>query len=241
MTSLNCKQVEKLLPLYIGHELDDEAIKLIGLHLNSCMHCLQIADNYLETRQLVQLFEAPAFSESVYADIRNRVLNEIETESVRAHSSRSLWDIFHRPIWVSSFATLVIVAALLLALSSGLLNSSEEQANDSRSILFGVSGKSPSQKGSNNQSATLSASSTNGDSHVSTQRAPRRKFKLDSNNVAATTKTATPKTAPTMINNNSIVHDAVPESASTREETLKIEIQTSDPNIRILWLAKRTR
>ena len=244
---MNCKQVEKLLPLYIGHELDDEAIKFVGLHLNACTRCAELAGNYRETRQLVQLFEPPAFSESVYADIRNRVLNEIERESVHVNPLRSAWELFQRPIWATSFATLMIVAALLLALSFGLFDSGVEQANDRRGILrlgegqFGVSGRISTRKGSNNQAASLSSSSSNGNSHLGTPRAPRRKLKLDSTNVAAATKTATPKTAATVINNNPIVHDPAPNAPITREETLKIEIQTSDPNIRILWLAKRTR
>ena len=39
------------------------------------------ADEYRETRQLLQLFAPPPFSEAVYAGIRQRVLREIGRES----------------------------------------------------------------------------------------------------------------------------------------------------------------
>jgi hypothetical protein len=238
---MNCNQVQKLLPLYVGRDLDDVTFKTIKSHLASCSSCHELNGQYEETQRLVQLLESPAFSESVYSDIRNSVLVEVQRRKVIPNSLEGLWDLFQRPaVWATSFAT-VAVAALLLTVFSGSL----DRDNDTNSRYLptlrdgrvGVSATASARKGSNVESRDGLAS--NSLRHWTTNKTPRRRM-----GVAAPSVTPIP-TATNDIAATANVADTNPaverDSTDTEEKTLKIEIQTSDPNIRILWLAKRTR
>ena len=77
---MNCKQIEKLLPLYAGHDLSARREQLITTRLQSCAACSATAAEYREARDLLQEFTPPAFSEKAFAEVRKRVWQQIETE-----------------------------------------------------------------------------------------------------------------------------------------------------------------
>ena len=111
---MNCKNVEPLLSLYVGRDLEEEESRLVAAHLHSCTACSHAADEYAGARQLLQGYEAPLFSDEIYAGIRGQVLNEIERES-------------HARVWPGILSQLFlplvqprlkwITAAVLLAIS----------------------------------------------------------------------------------------------------------------------------
>src|SRR2546425_11829889 len=78
---MNCNRVEELLPLYVGHDLEEERARLVTAHVRTCSHCARSAREYRETNQLLQQFEPPQFSDATYLTVRNGVLREIERES----------------------------------------------------------------------------------------------------------------------------------------------------------------
>ena len=78
---MNCKDMEPLLPLYAGGDLEEEHSRLVAAHLQFCTECIRAADEYAAAGQLLQRYEPPFFSDGIYAGIRQQVLNEIERES----------------------------------------------------------------------------------------------------------------------------------------------------------------
>ena len=56
---MNCNQVESLLPLYAGRDLDAKTEGRVSLHLQSCAACADVAAEYRDTRQLLEDFAAP--------------------------------------------------------------------------------------------------------------------------------------------------------------------------------------
>src|SRR6266550_1608595 len=78
---MNCKHVQELLPLYVGRDLEEKRTHLVTAHVQSCAECASSADEYRESRQLLQQFAPPPFSDAVYTGIRERVLREIGRES----------------------------------------------------------------------------------------------------------------------------------------------------------------
>ena len=225
---MNCVHVEQLLPLYIGSDLEDERSTLVTNHLRSCERCAQAANEYAQAKQLLQQLEAPSFGDAVYVGIRRQVVNEIEGRS-------------HAPAWSQFFASLAparvrwITAALVLAMSVTALYFITKRSNQIPPHVTVADGSTRVERGANTLVAPIHNKSAN-DGPV--RRRPRQRQKA---NVSVARREILPsRTAPAnalALPNNSLaqpfVGAAEPASASA---PLRVEIQISDRNIRIIWL-----
>jgi predicted anti-sigma-YlaC factor YlaD len=50
---MNCKDVQELLPLYVGGDLKEKRARPVTEHVQSCADCAGSADEYRESRQLL--------------------------------------------------------------------------------------------------------------------------------------------------------------------------------------------
>ena len=210
---MNCKNVEPLLSLYVGRDLEEEQSRLVAAHLQCCAECGVAADEYARTSQLLQEYEAPLFSDEVYAGIREHVLDEIQAES----STRVSPGIFSH-----LFLALVqprmrwITAAVLLAISVPALylsrKPSHQLPNDQPVAV---------RSEIRNESAGSSSFSNKGQDHTATTHPPIiRKRKANAGVVATNRSRKLDKTQP-----------------SSAQAPLRVEMQTSNRNIRIIWLS----
>ena len=240
---MNCKNVEPLLSLYVGRDLDEDQSRLVAAHLQSCTKCTLAADEYAGAGQLLQGFEPPVFSDEIYAGIREQVLNKIERES-------------HAPvrpgIFSQWFLALVqprmrwVTAALLLAISVTVLHVSRkslrELTNDQQ---VAVRTGEPSQAGSRadvrseNSKPSASSSSFSNEGMATTRRPITRK--REANLVVVATKRSRELAKTTKVDSatfDRVVQRAVGVSQlSSAPAPLRVEIQTNDRNIRIIWLS----
>jgi hypothetical protein len=229
---MNCKNVEPLLSLYVGGDLEKEHSQLIETHLQSCTQCSLAAKEYAWAGQLLQGYEPPGFSDEIYAGIRDEVLNEIEREP-------------HAPVWpgVCSrlFLALVqprmrwITAALLLAISVTALYLSRKPArqlqNDQHLV---VRTAEPNQAGggtdvrseSRNESADSSSFSNQGKVPIVITHRPNTR-KRDANSGVIATNLSRELDKNTKVDPHS----------SSAPAPMRVEMQTSDRNIRIIWLS----
>jgi hypothetical protein len=239
---MKCKDVQELLPLYVGRDLEQRRAKLVTAHVQSCVECAGSADEYRETRQLLQQFAPPPFSETVYAGIRQRVLRDIEREATAPGFSRLLESLFRpRLRWA-------VATALLLAVSVFAVYFIANRANERRD------GK---QLADSHRTVTTPPSTSIKDSEevppagtlkdrgpvqglAGTHQSQRRKR----------TGAARDRTRPATVN-NADTESMTAEAAQERNEpdvipardsaitgkTLRVEMQTKDPNIRIIWFA----
>ena len=243
---MNCKNVEPLLSLYAGRDLEEEHSRLVAAHLQSCTKCTLAADEYAGASRLLQGYEPPFFSDEIYAGIREQVLNKIERES-------------HAPVRPGIFSQLFlalvqprtrwVTAALLLAISVTALylsrNPSRQPPNDRQ---VAVRTREPNQAGSradarsenSNASAGSSSFSNKGQVRVATTRSPiTRKREANPGVVASNRSRELDKTTKVDSSTNDRVVQRVvgvsqPSSATA---PLRVEMQTSDRNIRIIWLS----
>lgn len=211
---MNCKNVEPLLSLYVGGDLEEEDSRLVAAHLQSCTACAVVADEYTRAGQLLQGYEAPLFSEEIYAGVREQVLNEIARES----------DARARPGFFSElFLTLVrprmrwITAALLLAISVTVLYLSRNGSSHVP-IAQHVAVQTEEPKDSN-ESAGPSSSSNKAPVPVVIKRRPKPS-KVDSST-----------------NDRLGRRNVVVSQPSSALAPLRVEMQTSNRNIRIIWLS----
>ena len=228
---MNCKNVEPLLSLYTGGDLEEERLRLVAAHLQSCTECTLAADEYAEASQLLQAYEPPVFSDEVYAGIRAQVLHEIEREFCPP--------VWHR-IFSQFFLTLVqprmrlITAALLLAISVSVLFFSRNHSQLPNDKQVAVQTAEPNQggRGADVRTGNTGASSVlNKGRLANTPRPIIGKRRANAGVVAANRSRELDKTT-------KVVQGAIGVSQpSSTPAPLRVEMQTSDRNIRIIWLS----
>ena len=210
---MKCKNVEPLLSLYVGRDLEEEQSRLVAAHLQSCTECRLAADEYSAASQLLQRYEPPLFSDEIYAGIRGQVLNEIQREP-------------HVRAWPGFFSQLFfqprmrwVTAALLLAIGVTALylsrNRSHQLPNDQPVAVRNRDESAPgpplvSNKGQDNVAVELRTITR------------KKKAKVDSS------------TSDRLVQRNVIRAQPLPAPAP-----LRVEMQTSNRNIRIIWLSSQ--
>jgi hypothetical protein len=243
---MNCKLVQELLPLHVGHDLEEKRALLVVAHLQSCAECAGSADEYRETRQLLQQFAPPPFGEAVYTGIRQRVLREIEREAATPGLSRLLGSLFpSRLRWAFATALLLVVGVFVFYFIAKRPNDRHQVADIRHTVPGSASSSLKKSPGPlsvatdrNPRAGTLIAGSVD-----RTRQSQRKK----SSGVAAErtssvalnkpdTRSISPQTLPEGDNLGEPDAASVSDPA-TSGKTLRVEMQTKDPNIRIIWFA----
>jgi hypothetical protein len=242
---MNCKQVQELLPLYVACDLEEKRARMVTAHVQSCAECAGSADEYRATRQLLQQFAPPVFSEAVYAGIRQRVLREIGREATAPGLSRLLESLF-RPRFRWAVATALLLAVSVCAFyfiasrRPNPINDRQQVADNGRTEDRPTSPSIKESEGLPPASIVKNKGPVQGlagGTHQSQQRkrpavaaARTRPATVNSADSRSTTAEAIPN------GNNLAEPDAVPvRDPTTSEKTLRVEMQTRDPNIRIIW------
>lgn len=238
---MNCKHVQELLPLYVARDLEEKRAQLVTAHVQSCADCAGSAGEYRETRQLLQQFAPPPFSDAVYAGIRQRVLREIGRETAPG-LSRLLESLFRpRVRWAVASALLLAVSVFAFYFIANRTNDrrdGQQVAESGRTVGGPTSSSIKASEGLPPASPVKNKGPVQGlagGTHQSQRRkgiggAPDRSATVNS----ADTRSMTAETLPN--GNNLGEPDAFPAS-TTSEKTLRVEMQTKDPNIRIIWFA----
>jgi len=248
---MKCTKVEKLLPLYVGNDLTDEASeRSIAEHLNACVECRRTLDEFRASHDVLRNISAPAFDDAFYQDLRSDVLREIRTHRApRPSIFESLRLAFvSRPAFAATLALLMVFIALSvvvrrnLTVNSGHLASVESgfgeinphELRESKDVSQSDAALPP--RRSVTEMVRLPRST------ASLTAAQRKKQSVEEEEGARPEDSATaarnepaPPVAPDVPRNDS----AIANHAQPAQAIARMEIQTSDPNIRIIWLGKK--
>lgn len=244
---MNCRNVEPLLSLYVGRDLQEKHFRLVAAHLQSCTKCTLAADEYTGASQLLQGYEPPLFSDEIYAGIREQVLNKIEREShapVRPGIFSQLYFALVQPRmkWVTAALLLLAISVPALYLSR---NPFRQLPNDQQ---VAVRTREPNQADSrsdirsenSNASAGSSSFSNKGQVRMATTRGPITRRREANPRVVATngSRELGKTTKVDSSTNDRVVQRVVGVSQpSSAPAPLRVEMQTTDRNIRIIWLS----
>jgi hypothetical protein len=244
---MNCKQVEELLPLYMGHDLEDERAGMITAHVQTCTHCAGSVEEYAQAGQLLQQFAVPQFSEATYASIRQSVLREIKRES----ETPRLRDLLLRPfqprlMWAVSTAVLLAACALAYYFVASRPNLLDNQKAVIKLVPDGAAdGRSPRPGSSVDAPAIATTSAHPRSNPLHKTVVPNRDGGLHSLAMAKNSRKprlSQPSWHPRSPEEPSAVPGLVPTSVSatfdTSRKPMRLEIQTNDPNIRIIWFSQ---
>ncbi len=252
---MNCKHVQELMPLYVGRDLEEKRAQLVTAHVESCAECARSAEEYREAQQLLRLFEPPPFSEAVYAGIRQRVLREIGRESTAPTLPQLVASLFRPRIrWAVATALLVAVSVFAFYFVANRKNDRQQLADRSRTVDQNTrEQQGPEMAGSPSPSSDrppqvvtgrhAGADTTSAGSANPTNQSRRRKSSVatveSARSVAVNMPDIRSMTAKASQESNNLTGpDAVPALApAASEKTLRVEMQTKDPNIRIIWIS----
>jgi len=245
---MNCKNVEELLPLYVGRDLEAERARQINTHIQSCIECARSAREYVEANQLLQIFEPPRFSEATYAAIRSNVLREIE----RKASAPTLIELFMRPLplhvtWAVSAAVMVVVCVFAyyfvadrMRVPTGTAGVPPAVTTNSRSPRLNLIAQASGYSTTAGGTPAVPVKSGVSPAVATNSRKPRLNQTVWHSTVAGGTPAVPVRPVPVRAaryfpagesNNDST------NTSATSDKTLRLEIQTSNPNIRIIWFS----
>lgn len=218
---MNCKQTEELLPLYAGRDLEEKRSTLVTEHLQTCVSCARVAHEYRESVQLTEQFAPPVFSDAVYAGIRQRVLREIGPKTTAPAWSQTIASLF-RPRLTWAVAGLLLIVVSVFAIYFIVNRRHDEQ----QQLAHTNSGTQE-----NKRTDLPSSENTGGEKQqLAGVPQPRRRKK------SRATSTA---------NNSSPQPGSLPEprlfphaDSAALSKPLRVEIQTKDPKIRIIWFVQ---
>ena len=228
---MNCKQLNELLPLYAGRDLDEKRARLVGEHVQICSACARAAGEYRDAVELTQHFAPPVFSDNLYASVRRQVMQQIEDEP----TAPLLPQMFVS--WFRPRLTWAVASALIIAFGFFALYLVVRRPGGVRQIAE----KHPTvteQPGSNATQPKTNPASPGIAQKPAVDKRRRRNSVNRSPLVAA--KTLEPSRSDNSPNlrdpeaaNNLPAVDAAPEKSP-----LRLEIQTKNPNIRIIWFSQ---
>lgn len=210
---MKCPQIEKLLPLYVGDDLSDAQMLAVRTHLAECAICSELASDLSESRTWLREGAIPSIDDGDLAIMRASVHQRIIAES----DSPGLLDrIFAslslRPVFVAVAAVIILLGA---------------------AVLFGLrSGDEPLKLV--NPDIVREAEIRDGNKVIDP--AGRKTARTAGRDKPRRIRRKAGKTRHDLIAQT----DPLPiETKSEHQEQLRIELQTSDPNIRIIWLARK--
>jgi hypothetical protein len=239
---MRCTHAEKLIPLFAGDDLPAREADALRRHLESCANCRRLAGEFEESRDWMRSFAAPQFDNTVLDGMRDSVLRDIGRIE-----NRGRWLQWIVPGWNLRFAFAASLALLLIGVLLGLMINRRQPPHDPQSNQARV------KEGGDNQ-VELPPDKTpddraKNDKRIATGKPDRRRSerKAIKPGLNEPQQTEEQVVEPDLIahnmdatepaTNQSDGHDLADTDPDANRNMLRIEIQTADPNIRIIWFA----
>jgi hypothetical protein len=226
---MDCRRIEELIPLYVGGDVGRRVSGEVQSHLKTCDGCAELAAEYEASRNWLS-GAPPEFDEALLADVKRGVLRELENAKPQA----GLFELVSETI-VQTLLRPAVAAGVLLVVLGALTFWLYAERQGSKPPTQAVV---PEDK--------VAPERVSRDPHVNAKEQPRRvavnhhrrAFDASSNrrqrSIDVTAQQAITKIAEATTEAQSPAALAVDSGGM-----LRIEIQTVDPNIRIIWFAPR--
>src|SRR5262245_27064151 len=240
---MRCTHAEKLIPLFAGDDLPAREAAALRRHLESCANCRRLADEFEESRDWLRGFPAPQFDDAILDGMRDSVLQDIGRIENRARWLQ--WVVPGLNLrFAASMAALLLVAFIAAYVYRG---KQRQMAPDKDNIVKTKQGSD--QKNSNN-SPQRDDKGFRVNPSPTTQYPPRKRGqRIDESPDVKPVQLpdlaiAKARISPLAINIRTIFDlppdtDMAMDDAIFNREMTRIEFQTADPNIRIIWLTPK--
>lgn len=240
---MNCQSAEQLIPLFSGGDLKSQEAEQVRLHLENCAHCCQVAEEFAASQAWLSEFAAPEFDEAVFADLRASVRREIQATEERGRRS---WIDWLLPRWNPRLAFAAVAVLILLAGLAAVVYRTKPSSRET-TVAGGEKPKTamtplPPTPQPEEQKVVADNQPTSPRVYKPAQR-PQR-FAPDTQEPLVEPSiqdlTAQSQNDPSPITEPAVSSDVAAITPKPEREMLRIELQTKDPNIRIIWLAPKS-
>jgi hypothetical protein len=243
---MNCNRFEKLIPLYVEGDLDADDLHRVAEHVRGCHSCARLANHYQASQAWLQTLTPPELDETFYADLKQSVMQEIHSR--KARPSFFQWFAWQwKPAYAVAFLLLLLFGALAL-----YMQSNRQSVNPNQEIIANQDGtdkpqpeqqvgaqEKPAPKPEPEKPESLKEKLAN---ITKPQTSPRHRenvpgIKLPPMNLAPIVEAQI-----SLRDHDEINAEEMSEFGTfiSSAEMTRIEIQTNDPNIRIIWFAPKT-
>ena len=227
---MNCGQTAQLLPLFVGDDLTTRETTDVTRHLAICPQCREAEIEYRDTMAMFETYDTPVISEAVYANIRRNVLSEIDT--IATAPIRSIFAAIFQPRYRWAMAALILMTAMFTL----------SRLDTRKTVEMASQGLTKIELPQIPETASQPLAEVIEQSSVGKSSRPLRKLAgFKSRRVRPEkTQVATMARRDRTDRNPTPAPDSVASLTTndTATQPLRIEMQTKDPNIRIIWFTK---
>ncbi|HKA18345.1 MAG TPA: zf-HC2 domain-containing protein [Blastocatellia bacterium] len=233
---MKCRRVKKLLPLYVEGDLGSNQAESITAHLDWCGQCNWLADEYKESQNWLRTNQAPEFDQAFLDSFKSTVMRRVEESAVRPSLLASIaQQLSRRQVLAMSGAMLIAIGMVLFYIyqtrlsvklprveTAKQISETERAPGDVPKVNVDDSQENPSVP--NKHSRHQPNQKTHKPAPMANLEEPPLFSQVNRWNELGTTNevAVTPR-------------DLKDDST----EMLRIEIQTADPNIRIIWFTPK--
>jgi hypothetical protein len=240
---MNCRRIEKLIPLFVEGDLDVGAMNIVSLHLNDCRNCSQMMSEYGESQNWLRTFTPPEFDSAFFVDLKQSVMQEIERKPARPTLMQRLTERLNwNPTWAMAIVMLVLVGGLAFYLYSG---KTESDSTDEK-IAKDKEEQKQHQQEQREEKPQPKMELNDG---LKDRLAVKHNQKQFQHTLERIIKDKSPVIKPEQslnfdliadnLNDKDLIITGLFEDLKIPVDTLRMEFQTSDPNIRIIWFAPK--
>ena len=241
---MRCTHAEKLIPLFAGDDLPAREADALRRHLKSCSNCRRLAAEFEESRDWLRRLAAPQFDEAMLEGMRDSVLRDVGRIENRA--LRLQWIV---PGWNLRFAASMAMLLLIVFVATHAHRGRRPRIAPGKVDVVKTNpdgDQKDSTKGAQRNGQGFKVNP----SPVPAQRPPLKRIPRINGNPGVKPvqlpdlAVVNAPIVPPAINIGS-VFDLPPDAGMTMDDAIfnremtRIEFQTADPNIRIIWLAPK--
>jgi hypothetical protein len=242
---MDCSRIEELIPLYVEGDLAPEHQSSMSSHLKGCGRCAGLAREYTESQRWLRSAAPPEFDEAFFGGLRASVLAEIESRGARPSWLQLLaarWSL--RPAFAAA-AVLVLLGLVAFYLLTGRGRDARDQYPPDKLIQVppGSGPESPAtgEPKDRVERAGVEEERSSGDAMAPGKQAtpPKRDRAVARHKLFAGRRSVAKRPAPVPAR---VVEDEgglATLNGVIGAAAVRIEIQTSDPNVRIIWFATK--
>ena len=233
---LDCARTSALLPLHTAGDLPTRRAEAVAQHLHACAHCRALVSEYAASRAWLQAGAQPVFADEFYDGLRADVLRQIRQQQTPAP--------FFAPRRNLRLAFVAATVALLCVVGALSWRVHVERQPASGTAQAGASDNAPPAPAREPQTPPMPVvSPENAQVRTRQQRVvnhPRNRGRRTPTEGASTVlaqRAPAPAQPAVNVPDTTTMPGVAPVAADA--QVARIELQTADPNIRIIWLAAR--
>ncbi len=238
---MKCRRVEKLIPLYVADDLASGVADRITSHIEWCGRCNWLADEYKESRAWIRSSEPPDFETASLNELKAGVMRRIAETNAQPSllsSLRQQWG--RRQVLALSTAMLIIFGVVVFYLYQTRMSVIPQPVEAIKQPP--VSPNPPVNKPPRTPDTVAATVAGFTKPHHANRNARFRARGGTANKTGQAVEPNLFARATRPVESGAPLPeraDNIPGDVNDSPGTLRIEIQTSDPNIRIIWFAPR--